>query len=128
MDRPKSTSSISVGLVPCRASAVRRTYERTGDASLEQHRLHTGWTDLAKQICACEDGATEIVVAGAHDGMLNLIWEQLDPHAELTRGYENRRNGKVAGIDQLCDAVFFVGYPRPGGGRPWRAQPPLQRA
>ena len=59
---------------------------------------------------ACEGGATEIVVADAHDGMLNLVWEQLDPRAELIRGYENRQSGMVEGIDASCDAVFFVGY------------------
>ena len=59
---------------------------------------------------ACEAGATEIVVADAHDGMLNLIWEALDPRAELIRGYENRRGAMIEGIDSSCDAVFFVGY------------------
>ena len=39
---------------------------------------------------ACDGGATEVLVADAHDGMLNLIWEALDPRAELIRGYENR--------------------------------------
>jgi D-amino peptidase len=59
---------------------------------------------------ACEAGATEILVADAHDGMLNLIWEDLDSRAELIRGYENRDGGMVEGIDSSCDAVFFVGY------------------
>ena len=59
---------------------------------------------------ACDAGATEVVVVDAHDGMLNLIWEQLDPRAELIRGYENRRNGMVEGIDDRCDTLFFVGY------------------
>jgi D-amino peptidase len=49
-------------------------------------------------------------VADAHDGMLNLLWEQLDPRAELVRGYENREHGMLAGVDSSCDAVFFVGY------------------
>ena len=55
-------------------------------------------------------GATEVVVADAHDGMLNLIWEQLDQRAELIRGFENRQHGMVEGIDDSCDAIFFVGY------------------
>jgi len=59
---------------------------------------------------ACEAGADEILVADAHDGMLNLIWESLDPRAELIRGYENRRAAMIEGIDSSCDAVFFVGY------------------
>jgi D-amino peptidase len=36
---------------------------------------------------AFDGGATEVVVADAHDGMLNLLWESLDPRAELIRGY-----------------------------------------
>jgi D-amino peptidase len=59
---------------------------------------------------ACEAGATEILVADAHDGMLNLLWDELDPRAELIRGYENRDGGMVEGVDSTCDAVFFVGY------------------
>jgi D-amino peptidase len=59
---------------------------------------------------ACDGGATDILVADAHDGMLNLIWEQLDPRAELVRGYENREHGMIEGIDGGCDVVFFVGY------------------
>jgi D-amino peptidase len=59
---------------------------------------------------ACDAGATEILVADAHDGMLNLIWEDLDQRAELIRGFENREGEMVAGIDASCDAVFFVGY------------------
>jgi D-amino peptidase len=59
---------------------------------------------------ACDAGATEILVADAHDGMLNLIWENLDPRAELIRGYENRRGAMIEGIDSSWDAVFFVGY------------------
>jgi D-amino peptidase len=59
---------------------------------------------------ACEAGATEILVADAHNGMLNLIWEDLDSRAELIRGYENRDVGMVEGVDASCDAVFFVGY------------------
>jgi D-amino peptidase len=59
---------------------------------------------------ACDAGATEVLVADAHDGMLNLIWEALDPRAELIRGYENRSGAMIEGIDGSVDAVFFVGY------------------
>jgi D-amino peptidase len=59
---------------------------------------------------AFEGGATEVLVADAHDGMLNLIWENLDPRAELIRGYENRQGIMIEGIDPSVDAVFFVGY------------------
>jgi D-amino peptidase len=59
---------------------------------------------------ACEGGATEVLVADAHDGMLNLLWDELDPRAELIRGYENRTAGMFAGVDASCDAVMCVGY------------------
>ena len=47
---------------------------------------------------ACAAGATEVLVADAHDGMLNLVWEALDPRAELIRGYEGRTAGMFAGM------------------------------
>jgi D-amino peptidase len=61
---------------------------------------------------AFEGGATEVLVADAHDGMLNLIWNDLDPRAELIRGYENRTCGMSAGLDAASafDGLFFVGY------------------
>jgi D-amino peptidase len=59
---------------------------------------------------AFDGGATEVLVADAHDGMLNLIWESLDPRAELIRGYEGRPAGMFQGIDAECDAVMCVGY------------------
>jgi D-amino peptidase len=59
---------------------------------------------------AFDGGATEVVVVDAHDGMLNLLWDALDPRAELIRGYENRPHGMIQGVDLGCDAAFFVGY------------------
>jgi D-amino peptidase len=59
---------------------------------------------------ACAGGATEVLVADAHDGMLNLIWESLDPRAELLRGYEGRNAGMLEGVSADCAAVLCVGY------------------
>ena len=59
---------------------------------------------------AFDGGATEVVVADAHDGMLNLLWDALDPRAELIRGYENKPRRDDPGLDLGCDAVFCVGY------------------
>jgi D-amino peptidase len=59
---------------------------------------------------AFEGGATQVVVADAHDGMLNLLWENLDPRSELIRGYQGRRGVMIEGIDRSFDAVFCVGY------------------
>ena len=61
---------------------------------------------------AFEGGATEVLVADAHDGMLNVLWDALDPHAELLRGFEGRPTGMIEGVFG-CDAAFFVGYHAP---------------
>jgi D-amino peptidase len=58
---------------------------------------------------AFEGGATEVLVTDAHDGMLNLLWDMLDPRAELIRGYEGRPAGMIEGFHGY-DAAFFVGY------------------
>jgi D-amino peptidase len=58
---------------------------------------------------AFEGGATQVLVADAHDGMLNLVWDALDPRAELIRGYRGRRAGMIEGIHG-CQAAMFVGY------------------
>src|SRR5438034_6589833 len=55
-------------------------------------------------------GATEVIVADAHDGMLNLIWEALEPRVQLIRGFENRMGGMSPGLDASFDGLFFVGY------------------
>jgi D-amino peptidase len=59
---------------------------------------------------AYEGGASEVLVADAHDGMLNLLWDALDPRAELIRGYEGRPAGMIEGLSEDCDALLFVGY------------------
>ena len=59
---------------------------------------------------AFEGGATEVLVADAHDGMLNLLWESLDQRAELIRGYQGRRGLMIEGIDESFNGVFCVGY------------------
>lgn len=56
---------------------------------------------------AFDAGATEVVVNDAHWSMLNIIYEDLDPRAELIRGF-NKELCMVEQVDQ-SDAVFFVG-------------------
>src|SRR5256885_14446294 len=53
-----------------------------------------GWmtADANAAIAGAYDaGATEVVVADAHDGMLNLIWEALDPRARSATSRHSRR-------------------------------------
>lgn len=57
---------------------------------------------------AFDAGATQVVVNDSHWSMLNLIYEELDPRAEVIRGF-NKELCMVEQIDQF-DAAFFVGY------------------
>lgn len=53
-------------------------------------------------------GATEVVVNDSHWNMTNILFEELDPRAELIRGW-NKELGMVEQIEG-CDGAFFVGY------------------
>src|SRR5215467_13522297 len=107
---------ISVDMEGISGVATRRetaTGWPAGAAKGNDYERARGWMTADANAAiqgAVEGGATEIVVADAHDGMENLIWEQLDARAELIRGYENRGGGMIEGIDESCDAAFFVGY------------------
>lgn len=87
----------------------------------------TGWKDvepgepaferfrrlLTRDVNAAIDGAfaggaTEVVVNEAHDGMRNVLIEELDARAELISGY-HKPLVMMAGIDG-ADVVFFTGY------------------
>jgi D-amino peptidase len=57
---------------------------------------------------AFEGGATEVVVNEAHDGMRNILIEELDERAELISGLFKPLI-MMAGVDE-CDVVFFVAY------------------
>ncbi len=58
---------------------------------------------------ALDGGATEVVVADAHDGMRNIRLNELHPAASLVSG-GGRPLSMVHGMDESFDAVFFVGY------------------
>lgn len=58
---------------------------------------------------ALDGGATEIVVADAHDGMRNIRLNELHPAASLVSG-GGRPLSMVHGVNDSFDAVFFVGY------------------
>lgn len=57
---------------------------------------------------AFEAGATDVVVNEAHDGMRNILLEELNDRAELISGL-HKPLVMMAGID-ACDVVFFVAY------------------
>jgi D-amino peptidase len=59
---------------------------------------------------AFQGGASRVVVADSHGGMRNLLFDALDPRAELVRGGWNRPLFTVEGLDETFSAVFLVGY------------------
>lgn len=71
-------------------------------------RMMVGDANAAVQ-GALDGGATEIVVADAHDGMRNIRLDELHPAASLVSG-GGRPLSMVQGIDDSFDAVFFVGF------------------
>jgi D-amino peptidase len=53
-------------------------------------------------------GATEVVVNDSHWTMTNVLIEQLDPRADLIKGF-HKHLCMVEGVQQT-DALFFLGY------------------
>jgi len=79
-----------------------------GQAAFERfRRLLTGDVNAAVE-GAFLGGATEVVVNEAHDGMRNILIEELDERAELISGLY-KPLVMMEGVD-ACDVVFFVGY------------------
>lgn len=70
-------------------------------------RLLTADVNAAVQ-GAFEGGATEVIVNEAHDGMRNILIEELDERAEIIIGL-HKPLVMMQGVDE-CDLVFFTGY------------------
>lgn len=58
---------------------------------------------------ALEAGATQIIVNESHGPMNNLLVEELHPAADVIRGFF-KPLCMMQGIDETCDAAFFIGY------------------
>jgi D-amino peptidase len=58
---------------------------------------------------ALQGGATEIIVADAHDGMRNLRLNELHPAASLVSG-SGRPLSMLHGLDESFNAVMMIGY------------------
>jgi len=54
-------------------------------------------------------GASEVLVNDSHDGMLNLMVEELDSRAKLISGY-HKPLSMMEGIQEGFDCAMFVGY------------------
>jgi D-amino peptidase len=58
---------------------------------------------------AAAGGATEIIVNDAHWGMNNILPEELDPRADLVRGF-HKPLCMMHGVEDDIDTIFCVGY------------------
>ena len=54
-------------------------------------------------------GADEFLVNDSHDGMRNILIEELNSNAELISGF-TKPHGMMQGIDSSFDLAIFVGY------------------
>ena len=58
---------------------------------------------------ALQAGATEVLVNDSHDGMRNLLLEDLHPDARLITG-DRKPMSMMEGVGPGFDAVFLIGY------------------
>jgi len=79
-----------------------------GQPAYERFRRLLTWDVNAAIAGAVDGGATEVVVNEAHDGMRNILLEELDDRAEMISGL-HKPLVMMAGLDD-CDVVFFVAY------------------
>jgi D-amino peptidase len=80
----------------------KRSYQRF-------RRLLTGDVNAAIE-GALEAGATEVLVNEAHDGMRNILIEELNTKARLISGFMGKRLCMMSGIDGSFDAAFLISY------------------
>jgi len=59
---------------------------------------------------AFQAGATEVLINEAHDGMRNILLEEVDPRVRVITGFEGKKLCMMQGIDDSFDAVFLVSY------------------
>ncbi|GAB4312978.1 MAG: M55 family metallopeptidase [Candidatus Sumerlaeia bacterium] len=60
-------------------------------------------------------GAKRIVVNDSHDGMINLLPEEIHPEAEVILG-RNKPFSMMQGLSRQFDAAIFIGYHAGAGG------------
>jgi D-amino peptidase len=59
---------------------------------------------------ALEAGATEILVNESHDGMRNLLLDEINPKARVVRGFGGKQLVMMEGINESFDRVFLMSY------------------
>ena len=83
---------------------------RPGKASYERFRkLLTKDVNSAIE-GALDAGAEEVLVNEAHNGMRNILIEELNPKARIISGFEGKNLCMMEGIDDSFEAAFLIGY------------------
>lgn len=91
-------------------SGVTTSAESTPGGHDYEKARHWMTADTNAAIAAAFDaGATRVLVNDSHGSMNNLLLDELDPRAEVIRGWL-KPLGMMQGIEQGWDAAFFVGY------------------
>ncbi len=85
-------------------------HEDVWPGSVPYGRFRRLMTDEANAAVAgaFSGGATSVVVNDSHDGMRNILYEELDPRAELISGYD-KALCMVEGVSD-AQAAVFIGY------------------
>lgn len=80
---------------------------RNWDIAKRMHRLLTGEVNAAIE-GALEAGVTEILVNDAHGSGYSIIFEELNPAAQIIHGPLTRQPFWTPLLDETCDALFCV--------------------
>ncbi|MGB9880690.1 MAG: M55 family metallopeptidase [Anaerolineae bacterium] len=86
-------------------------FAQTGIGEKEYERARNLMADEVNAAIegALAAGVTEILVNDAHGSMRNILHEKLNPVAQLISG-SPKPLSMMQGIDEGCDAAFFIGY------------------
>lgn len=86
----------------------REQVDPAGDDYALGRRLMTGEVNAAVE-GAFDAGASAVVVSDSHWTKRNLLWERIDPRAEVVSGGP-RELGMMAGLDDSFDGAVLLGY------------------
>ena len=80
-----------------------------GDPEYQHGRQYMAWDTNACVDGCFNGGAKQVVVRDAHGGGFNMLWDQIDPRAELIPGTGGRDQGRLFDVGQF-DAMILLGY------------------
>ena len=86
-------------------------WPQTNPGQFDYDRMRKLMTEEANAAIegALQAGATEVLVNDSHDGMRNLMLEDLNPDARLITG-DHKPMSMMEGVGPGFDAVFLIGY------------------